>query len=65
VPTRTGSIAELNLITEKDCTVQEVNDAFRKAAAEGPLKDVMDGLEGQRASSRIVADPTLFLWICR
>ena len=57
VPTRTGSIAELNLITEKDCSVQEVNDAFRKAAAEGPLKGVMDVLEGQWASSRIVADP--------
>ena len=57
VPTRTGSIAELNLVTEKDCTVQEVNDAFRKAATEGPLKGVMDTLEDQWASSRIVADP--------
>lgn len=57
VPTRTGSIAELNLITEKDCTVEEVNNAFRKAAAEGPLKGVMDVLEGEWASSRIVADP--------
>ena len=57
VPTRTGSIAELNLITEKDCSVQQVNDAFRKAVAEGPLKGVMDVLEGEWASSRIVADP--------
>jgi glyceraldehyde 3-phosphate dehydrogenase len=57
VPTRTGSIAELNLVTEKNCTVQEVNDAFRKAAAEGPLKGVLDVLEGEWASSRIVADP--------
>ncbi|MGV3561444.1 type I glyceraldehyde-3-phosphate dehydrogenase [Larkinella arboricola] len=57
VPTRTGSIAELNLITEKDCTVEEVNNAFRKAASEGPLKGVMDVLEGEWASSRIVADP--------
>ncbi|MGA0558613.1 type I glyceraldehyde-3-phosphate dehydrogenase [Larkinella sp. VNQ87] len=57
VPTRTGSIAELNLITEKNPTVDEVNEAFRKAAAEGPLKGVMDVLEGEWASSRIVADP--------
>ncbi|WP_128544245.1 type I glyceraldehyde-3-phosphate dehydrogenase [Larkinella soli] len=57
VPTRTGSIAELNLITEKDCTVEEVRDAFRKAAAEGPLKGVMDVLEGEWASCRIVGDP--------
>jgi glyceraldehyde 3-phosphate dehydrogenase len=56
VPTRTGSIAELNLVTEKDCTVQEVNDAFRKAAA-GELNGVMDVLEEEWTSARIVADP--------
>ena len=33
VPTRTGSIAELNLLTERPVTVEAVNDAFRKAAA--------------------------------
>ena len=33
VPTRTGSIAELNLLTERPATVEEVNDAFRKAAS--------------------------------
>ena len=57
VPTRTGSIAELNLVTEKDCTVQEVNDAFRKAASEGQLKGVLDVLEEEWTSARIVADP--------
>ncbi len=57
VPTRTGSIAELNLVTEKDCSVEEVNEAFRKAAGEGPLKGVLDVLEEAWASSRIVADP--------
>lgn len=57
IPTRTGSIAELNLITEKPCTAQEINDMFRKAAQEGELKGVLDVLEGEWASSRIVADP--------
>ena len=33
VPTRTGSIAELNLLTEQPVTVDAINDAFRKAAA--------------------------------
>src|SRR6185312_16927551 len=33
IPARTGSIAELNLLTEKPVTVQAVNDAFRKAAS--------------------------------
>ncbi len=56
VPTRTGSIAELNLVTDKGCTVQQVNDVFRQAAAEGPLKGVMDVLEDEWASSRIVYD---------
>jgi len=57
VPTRTGSIAELNLLTERPVTVEEVNNAFRKAAATPPLKGVMDVLEDEWASSRIVGDP--------
>ena len=57
VPTRTGSIAELNLVTERRVTAEEVNDAFRKAAATPPLKGVMGVLEGEWASSRIVGDP--------
>ncbi|MBP1599495.1 MAG: Glyceraldehyde-3-phosphate dehydrogenase (phosphorylating) [Acidobacteria bacterium] len=57
VPTRTGSIAELNLLTERRVTVAEVNDAFRKAAAVPPLKGVMGVLEDEWASSRIVGDP--------
>jgi glyceraldehyde 3-phosphate dehydrogenase len=57
VPTRTGSIAELNLLTERRVTVDEVNDAFRKAATTPPLKGVMGVLEEEWASSRIVGDP--------
>jgi glyceraldehyde 3-phosphate dehydrogenase len=56
VPTRTGSIAELNLLTERKVTVEEVNDAFRKAAAAPPLKGVMNVLEDEWASSRILGD---------
>ena len=57
VPTRTGSIAELNLLTERPATVEEVNNAFRKAASEAPLKGVMGVLEDEWASSRIIGDP--------
>jgi glyceraldehyde 3-phosphate dehydrogenase len=57
VPTRTGSIAELNLITTKPCTIDEVNDAFRKAAAGAELNGVMDILEEGWTSARIVGDP--------
>src|SRR5499427_1603537 len=49
VPARTGSIAELNLVTERMVTVEKVNDAFRKAAAVPPLKGVMAGLEDEWA----------------
>ena len=57
IPVRTGSIAELNLLTEKPATVEAVNDAFRKAAAEGSLKGIMGVLEDEWASSRILGDP--------
>jgi glyceraldehyde 3-phosphate dehydrogenase len=57
VPVRTGSIVELNMLAEKPVTVEGVNDAFRKAAGEAPLKGVMSVLEGEWASSRIVGDP--------
>ncbi|MCO5220888.1 MAG: type I glyceraldehyde-3-phosphate dehydrogenase [Thermomicrobiales bacterium] len=56
IPVRTGSIAELNLITEKPVTVESANNAFREAAAKAPLKGVMDVLEDEWASSRIVGD---------
>ncbi|MGB8644284.1 MAG: glyceraldehyde 3-phosphate dehydrogenase NAD-binding domain-containing protein [Anaerolineae bacterium] len=57
VPTRTGSIAELNLITGRPVTAEEVNNAFRKAAQTPPLKGVLGVLEEEWASSRIVGDP--------
>lgn len=56
VPVRTGSIAELNVVVERPTSVDEVNDAFRRAAAEPPLKGVMDVLSEPWASSRAVGD---------
>lgn len=56
VPTRTGSIAELNLVTTKACSAEEVNEAFRKAA-KGELLGIMDVLEEEWTSARIVGDP--------
>jgi glyceraldehyde 3-phosphate dehydrogenase len=56
VPTRTGSIAELNLVTGRPVTVGEVNDAFRQAALTPPLKGVMGVLEEEWTSARIVGD---------
>ena len=56
VPVKTGSIAELNLITERAVTAQEVNAAFIQAANEGPLKGIIDVLKEEWASARIVGD---------
>lgn len=57
VPTRTGSIAEVNAIVERPTSADEVRDVFRKAAASAPLKGIMDVLEDEWASARIVGDP--------
>ncbi|MBX9660946.1 MAG: type I glyceraldehyde-3-phosphate dehydrogenase [Nitrospiraceae bacterium] len=40
VPTPNVSLVDLTVETEKDCTIAEVNAAFKKAA-EGPLKDIL------------------------
>jgi glyceraldehyde 3-phosphate dehydrogenase len=57
VPTRTGSIAELNLVLGRDTDADEVRSTFRKAASSAPLQGIMDTLDEEWASSRIVGDP--------
>jgi glyceraldehyde 3-phosphate dehydrogenase len=57
VPTRTGSIAEVNAIVTRATHADELRDAFRKAASTAPLRGIMDVLEEEWASSRIVGDP--------
>jgi glyceraldehyde 3-phosphate dehydrogenase len=56
VPARTGSIAELNAVLGRATTADELRDAFRQAAA-GPMKGVMDVLEEEWTSARIIGDP--------
>jgi glyceraldehyde 3-phosphate dehydrogenase len=41
VPTPDVSVVALTCVVEKATTTEEVNDAFRQAAAAGPLKDVL------------------------
>lgn len=57
VPTRTGSIAEVNAVVGRSVTADEVKAAFQQAAARAPLKGVMDVLTEEWASARIVGDP--------
>jgi glyceraldehyde 3-phosphate dehydrogenase len=56
VPVRTGSIVELNVVLNKNTTVEEVNDTFRKAASEAPLKGIMGVLDEEYASARILGE---------
>lgn len=44
VPTPTGSIVDLTVQLEKDCSVEELNAAV-KAAAEGPMKGILEYTE--------------------
>ena len=57
VPVRTGSIAEVNAIVERATTVDEVKKAFRGAATRMPLKGIIDVLENEWTSARIIGDP--------
>lgn len=57
VPTRTGSIAEVNAVLSRPVTAEEVTAAFVQAAATPALKGVMGVLHDEWASSRIVGDP--------
>lgn len=56
VPVITGSLIELNLVMETTPTVEVVNATF-KAAAEGPLKGILQYTEDPIVSSDIVRNP--------
>ena len=58
VPVPTGSIVDLTLITERDdLTVDEVNAAYAKAAAEGRLAGYLQYNSDEIVSSDIVHNP--------
>lgn len=57
VPVPTGSITDFVGVLNQDVTVEQVNDAFKAAAADGPLKDVLQYTEEPLVSSDIVGSP--------
>jgi glyceraldehyde 3-phosphate dehydrogenase len=70
VPTPNVSLIDLTVETEKATTVEAVNAAMKKAASEGPMKDVLDYVDeelvsgdyiGNRASSSFDATLTQVL----
>lgn len=56
VPVRTGSIVEVNVMLDKSATDEEIQGVFRAAAREGELVGIMDVLEREYASSRILGE---------
>ena len=58
VPVPTGSATDLTVNVSREVTVEEVNEAFKKAAAEGALKGYLTYTEDPIVSSDIVTDPS-------
>ena len=56
VPTPTGSVVDLTVQLEKDCTVEELNEAV-KNAAEGPMKGILEYTEDPIVSMDIKGNP--------
>jgi len=56
VPTPNGSITDLVAILKKNVTVEEVNDAFKKAA-NGPMKGIIEYTEDPIVSVDIIGNP--------
>ncbi|GMA26061.1 glyceraldehyde-3-phosphate dehydrogenase [Luteimicrobium album] len=56
VPVITGSATDLTFTASKDVTVESVNAAV-KAAAEGPLKGILEYVDDEIVSSDIVTNP--------
>jgi glyceraldehyde 3-phosphate dehydrogenase len=54
VPVQDGSITDFTGVLAREVTVEEVNEAFRRAAAEGPLARVLEYCEDPVVSSDIV-----------
>jgi len=57
VPVPVVSIVDLTVTLKRDVTVDEVNDAFRQAAAEGPLKGILGYSDEPLVSSDYQGDP--------
>ncbi len=56
VPTPTGSLTDLTCVAKKEVTSEEVNAAM-KAAAEGPMKGILEYTEDPIVSIDIVGNP--------
>jgi glyceraldehyde 3-phosphate dehydrogenase len=57
VPVPDGSVVDFNVCLEKDVTVDDVNEAVREAATNGPLKNVLEYSTLPIVSTDIIGNP--------
>ena len=57
VPTPDVSLTDLAVVVDKAVTVEQVNDAFRKAASSGPLQRILAYSDEELVSSDYIGDP--------
>ncbi len=57
VPVPTGSITDLTLVSKTDVTVEQIQAAYKAAAASGPMRGILKYTEDEIVSSDIVTDP--------
>jgi glyceraldehyde 3-phosphate dehydrogenase len=56
-PVPTGSVLDLTVEASRETSVEELNDAFRAAAAGGPMQGILEYTEDPIVSSDIVKNP--------
>jgi glyceraldehyde 3-phosphate dehydrogenase len=57
VPTPNVSLVDLKVVCKRKTTVQEINDAMKKAAAAGPLKNILAIVDAPLVSHDFNHDP--------
>lgn len=57
VPVPTGSITDLTLVAKREVSVEEIKQAYKEAAASGPMKGILQYTEDPIVSSDIVTNP--------
>src|SRR6185503_1440858 len=57
VPTANVSVVDLTVELQKTASVEAVNDAFREAAASGPLHGILDATDEELVSVDFNGDP--------
>ncbi len=57
VPIPTGSITDFTAVLDNEASAEEINAAYAKAAAQGPMASVLDYTEDPIVSSDIVTSP--------